>query len=46
VVKEEYAVSKDGMKMFGVVDLDTGMPGCRFSIGIGNSHDRSMRLAP
>jgi hypothetical protein len=45
VVKEEYAVSKDGMKMFGVLDLDTGMPGCRFSIGVRNSHDRSMRLA-
>jgi hypothetical protein len=45
VVKEEYAVSKDGMKTFGVVDLDTGMPGCRFSIGVRNSHDRSMRLA-
>lgn len=45
VVREEYAISKDGMKMFGVVDLDTGMPGCRFSIGIRNSHDRSMRLA-
>ena len=29
VVTEEYAVSKDGMKMFGVLDLDTGMPGCR-----------------
>jgi hypothetical protein len=24
VVTEEYAVSKDGMKMFGVLDLDTG----------------------
>ena len=45
VVQEEYAVTKDGMKMFGVLDLDTGMPGCRFSIGIRNSHDRSMRLA-
>jgi len=45
VVAEEYAVSKDGMKMFGVLDLDTGMPGCRFSIGVRNSHDRSMRLA-
>ena len=45
VVQEEYAVSKDGMKMFGVFDLDTGMPGCRFSIGIRNSHDKSMRLA-
>src|SRR5262252_4551057 len=45
VVKEEYSVSQDGMKMFGVLDLDTGMPGCRFSIGVRNSHDRSMRLA-
>ncbi len=26
VVTEEYAVSKDGMKMFGVLDLDT--PAC------------------
>src|SRR5579872_5023012 len=45
VVTEEYAVSRDGMKMFGVVDLDTGMNGCRFSIGIRNAHDKSMRLA-
>src|SRR5689334_23468499 len=40
-----YAVSQDGMKMFGVLDLDTGMHGCRFSIGIRNAHDKSMRLA-
>src|SRR6202140_2527328 len=45
VVKDEYAVSKDGMKLFGVLDLDTEMHGCRFSIGVRNSHDRSMRLA-
>lgn len=45
IVTEEYAVSKDGMKMFGVLDLDTGMHGCRFSIGVRNAHDRSMRLA-
>jgi hypothetical protein len=45
VVKDEYAVSKDGMKMFGVLDLDTGIAGCQFSIGIRNSHDKSMRLA-
>lgn len=44
VVHDEYAVSKDGMKMFGVLDLDTGMHGCRFSIGVRNSHDKSMRL--
>jgi len=33
------------MKLFGVLDLGTGMHGCRFSIGIRNSHDTSMRLA-
>src|SRR3954462_13243594 len=45
VVKDEFAMSKDGMKMFGVLDLDTGMHGCRFSIGVRNAHDKSMRLA-
>jgi hypothetical protein len=45
VVHDEYAVSPDGMKMFGVLDLDTGMHGCRFSIGVRNAHDKSMRLA-
>ncbi|HET9281234.1 MAG TPA: DUF932 domain-containing protein [Candidatus Angelobacter sp.] len=44
VVGEEYAVSNDGMKMFGVLDLETQMDGCRFSIGIRNSHDKSLRL--
>ena len=44
VVNEEYAVSLDGMKMFGVLDLETQMEGCRFSIGIRNSHDKSLRL--
>jgi hypothetical protein len=44
VVHDEYAVSSDGMKMFGVLDLEPEMHGCRFSIGIRNSHDKSMRL--
>src|SRR5262247_2143299 len=44
VVNEEFAVSSDGMKMFGVLDLETQMEGCRFSIGIRNSHDKSIRL--
>jgi hypothetical protein len=44
VVDEEYAVSGDGMKMFGVLDLETQMEDCRFSIGIRNSHDKSLRL--
>jgi len=45
VVREEYAVSADGMKMFGVLDLATTFDGCRFSVGVRNSNDKSMRLA-
>jgi len=44
VVQEEYAVSPGGMKVFGVLDLETQMEGCRFSIGFRNSHDKSLRL--
>src|SRR6266567_1003377 len=45
VVREEYAVTGDRMKMFGVLDLETTFDGCRFSIGVRNSNDKSMRLA-
>jgi hypothetical protein len=45
VVNDEYAVSPDGMKMFGVLDLEPELQGCQFSIGLRNSHDKSMRLA-
>ena len=44
-IREEYAVSTDGMKLFGVLDLETTFDGCRFSIGIRNSNDKTMRLA-
>ena len=44
VVNEEYAVSADGMKMFGVLDLETQMEGCRFAVGVRNSHDKTLRL--
>jgi hypothetical protein len=43
--KEEYVVSKDGMKMFGLMELETTFNGCRFAIGLRNAHDKSMRLA-
>src|SRR6516225_11090270 len=45
VVHDEYAVSPDGMRMFGVLDLETEFLGCRFAIGLRNSHDKTMRLA-
>lgn len=45
VVRDEYAVSNDGMKMFGVMDLDAAFSDFRFSIGLRNSNDKSMSLA-
>ena len=45
VVQEEYAVSSDGMKMCGVMDLSSGFEGCRFAVGLRNSHDKSFRLS-
>ncbi|MGA2147317.1 MAG: DUF932 domain-containing protein [Bryobacteraceae bacterium] len=45
VLKEEYAVDRTGNKMFGVMELDQGMDGARFALGIRNSHDKSFRLA-
>ena len=45
IVKDEYAISSDGMKMFGVMDLNQEFNGGRFSIGLRNSNDKSMRLA-
>ena len=44
VVKEQYAVSEDGMKLFGSLDLETMGDGFRFSLGLRNANDKSMRL--
>jgi hypothetical protein len=44
VVREEFAVSKDGMKLFGVLDLEMQFDGCRFTLGLRNANDKSMRL--
>jgi hypothetical protein len=45
VVGEEYAVTKDGMEMFGVIDLETSFDGCRFAIGIRNANNKRFRLS-
>jgi hypothetical protein len=45
VVHDEYGVSRDGMKMFGVLDRAAEMEGCRFFVGVRNSHYKSMRSA-
>src|SRR5262245_54405282 len=43
-VRDEYAISRDGMRLFGIMELETQFQGCRFALGLRNSHDRSMRL--
>ncbi len=45
VVRDEYAVSQDGMKLFGLLEMDLEYKGVRFAIGIRNSNDKSMRVA-
>src|SRR5271157_5884717 len=45
IVGKEFAVSKDDMEMFGVLDLETSFGGCRFAIGIRNANNKRFRLA-
>jgi hypothetical protein len=44
VHRDEYAVSDDGFRMFGVMELETTFCGCRFALGIRNSHNRTLAL--
>jgi hypothetical protein len=44
VVREEFAVSPDGMKLFGLIELNVEYSGVRFAIGLRNSNDKSMRI--
>jgi hypothetical protein len=44
VVEKEYALSQDGMNLFGVLDLETLGDGFSFSLGLRNANDISMRL--
>jgi hypothetical protein len=44
VVREEYAVSPDGMKLFGLLELNVEYSGVRFAIGMRNANDKSMRI--
>src|SRR6266481_1597394 len=45
VVGEEFAVSSDGLEMFGGLDLETTFEGCRFAIGIRNANNKRFRLS-
>jgi hypothetical protein len=45
VVREEYAATPDGNKLFGVMEIDVSFTGLRFVLGLRNSNDKSLRLA-
>jgi len=45
VVRDEYAVTPDGMRCFGLLQLEYGIEGVQFAIGFRNANDKSMRLA-
>ena len=44
VIADEFAVSSDGMKFFGVLELEAQFEAGRFLLGIRNANDKSMRL--
>lgn len=41
VIKDEYAIAKDGARVFGFLTLDLAKDGVNLMLGIRNSHDRS-----
>ena len=44
MVREEYAVTPDGMRCFGLLQLEYGYEDVQFAVGFRNSNDKSMRL--
>ncbi len=45
VASDQYAVSRDGNDLFGVMELDQGMDGARFALGIRNSNAKRFRFS-
>ena len=45
IVRDEYAVSPDEMKLFDLLEMDLEYRRVRFAIGIRNSNNKSMRVA-
>jgi hypothetical protein len=43
-VRDEYAISPDGMRLFGFMALNLEHEGIRLAFGIRNSHDKSFSL--
>ncbi len=45
VLEDQYAVTPDGNRMFGVLQIDVEDSGVRLALGVRNSHDKSFSLA-
>jgi hypothetical protein len=45
VVSDSYVISQDGMKLFGMIELENEFNGVRFAIGLRTSNDKSTKLA-
>ena len=44
VVKDEYALTPDFMRMFGIMTVNVEHSGVRLALGIRNSHDKTFSL--
>jgi hypothetical protein len=44
ILKTDFAVSPDGMKLFGLLEINAALDGVQFAIGLRNSNDKTMRL--
>jgi hypothetical protein len=44
VVRDQYALTKDGMRMFGFLEINDGTSDVGFAIGVRNSHDKTFSL--
>lgn len=44
IFRSDFAASQDGMKLFGLLEINSILDGVRFAIGLRNSNDKSMRL--
>jgi hypothetical protein len=45
IVREDYAVARDGARLFSLLEVNAEHEGIRFAIALRNAHDKSMTLA-
>lgn len=45
IVRGDYAIAKDGLRLFSLLEVNAEHEGVRFAIALRNAHDKSMTLA-